>query len=184
MTDHAAAFFDRLDHLSVVDLGLLALAPVDQPEHDRLLDRIDAAAEASGRMDELDDAADRARDAIVAGLGRATYQPTWFGPNWMPSLGRAEDQARMIGAVEDAAMAAVVADLVPDDAATLAQPFELLASMAGTGPQPRAITGPQDARRLVIWTGGIVLVAIMAFVAVSQLVSDIYEAIPRSNLFG
>jgi hypothetical protein len=181
VSERATAFFDRLARVNAADLGTLVLAPVDQSEHDDLLHRVDAAAAVAGRMDELDEAADRAHALIVAALRRATYQPTWFGPNWMASVGRAEDQARLIGAVEDAAMAAVVADLVPDEAAALAQPFELIATMAGTAPHPAAVAA-SNARRLAIWTGAMALVAIMAFVAVSELVWETYEAVTPSYL--
>jgi len=181
VSEQAAAFLVRLARLSAANLGTLVLAPVDQREHDDLLHRVDAAAAAAGRLDELDEAADRAQALIIAAMARAAYQPTWFGPNWMASLGRAEDQARLIGAVEDAAIAAVVADLVPDEAAALAQPFELIAAMAGTAPRPSAIA-LRDPRRLTIWAGAMALVAIMAFVAVSELVWETYDALVPSYL--
>src|SRR6185295_17265522 len=102
---------------------------IDLAEHDRLLDAADAAALAAGRLDELDEAADRANEAIVRALSGRSYDPTWFGLNWGRTLGRVEDRAQLIGAVEDAAIAAVVADLVPSTADALAAPFERLAGM-------------------------------------------------------
>lgn len=52
---------------------------------------------------------------------------------WGRSIGRAADRARLIAAIEDAAVAAVLADDLPeDDLAALREPFELAASMAGS----------------------------------------------------
>jgi len=128
------AFLARLDRLSIDDLQVLALPPAHPDERDALLDRADAAARAAGRLAELEDAADRANEAIVTALSARGYEPTWFGLNWGRALARSEDRAALVQAVEDAAIAAVVADLVPEDAAALAEPFELVASMAGTAP--------------------------------------------------
>jgi hypothetical protein len=147
MSARIDAFLDRLDRLSIDDLQVLALSPADPAERDALHDRAEAAARAAGRLDELDDAADRANEAIVTALSFRGYEPTWFGLNWGRALARSEDRAALVQAVEDAAVAAVVADLVPEDAAALAEPFELVASMAGTAP---AVNPPSMRHRNVV----------------------------------
>ncbi|HEY3164830.1 MAG TPA: hypothetical protein VGJ71_10745 [Candidatus Limnocylindrales bacterium] len=133
-SDRTGAFLDRLDHLSVDDLIVLALAPWDPDEADRLRERAEQAAEDAGRIVELDEAVDRAGAMIVRAFSFRGLEPTWFGLNWGRSLARAEDRARLFTAIEDGAMAAVVADLVPEEAGILGDPFEIAASMRGTAP--------------------------------------------------
>jgi hypothetical protein len=134
MSDRSAAFLARLAHLDVDDLQVLALAPSDPMEHEALVERAVAAAEAAGRGPELEETVEQARDGIVRAFSRRGYDPTWFGLNWGRALARPDDRVALVEAVEDAAIAAAVADLVPDDAAALAERFELAASMAGTAP--------------------------------------------------
>jgi hypothetical protein len=134
MSERIDAFLARLERLSIDDLQVLALPPADPDERDALLDRVDAAARAAGRLVELEEGTDRATAAIVGALSFRGYEPTWFGLNWGRALARSEDRAALVEAVEDAAVAAVVADLAPEVAAALAEPFELVASMAGTAP--------------------------------------------------
>jgi hypothetical protein len=134
VTERIDEFLSRLDHFSVDDLTMLALGPVDAEERDRLLDEIDEAAAAAGRLDEVDEAAERALDVLLNAFSFRSLEPTWFGLNWGRSLGRPEDRALLFQAVGDAAMAAVVEDLVPDAAAALSEPFEIATSMAGAAP--------------------------------------------------
>jgi hypothetical protein len=133
MTERIERFLLRLEHLNVDDLQVLALSPADPDEREALLNRIDDAARAGGRLEELDEAADRAYALVVDELSFRSYEPSWFGLKWL-ARSRSSDRIVFVQVVEDAAMAAVVADLVPDDAALLGEPFELLASMVGTAP--------------------------------------------------
>lgn len=170
MTDRIDGFLRRLGRLNLDDLTVLALGPVDIEERDRLLDGIDAAARAAGRLDEVDEAADRADDFMFARFSDRGFEPTWLGVTWGRSVGRVEDRTRLIQAVEDAAMAAVVADLAPADAARLSEPFELLATMAGAAP-----AGPPRSRR----TGrGVSSVALI--VATVSLVAATWYGIVRA----
>jgi hypothetical protein len=149
--DRTGAFLETLSRFTVDDLAVLALPEPDPDERTELLARAITAAEEAGRLDEVRDAPGRARDVIVHAFSVRAYDPTWFGLNWGRSLGRADDRARLLAAVEDAAIAAVVADLLPeDDIAALREPFGLLTSMAGTasaanpqieGSQRRALVG-------------------------------------------
>ena len=113
---------------------MLALAPFDPAESDRLRDRAEDAADAAGRLALLDAAVVRAGDVIVQSFAFRGLEPTWFGLNWGRAMSRADDRARLFEAVEDAAMAAVVEDLLPEEASALAEPFELAASMRGSAP--------------------------------------------------
>jgi hypothetical protein len=173
MSARIDAFLDRLDRLSIDDLQVLALPPADPDERDALLDRVEAAARSAGRLGELDDASNRATEAIVTALSFRGYEPTWFGLNWGRALARSEDRAALVQAVEDAAVAAVVADLAPEAAAALAERFELVASMAGTAP---AINPTSVRHRNVVraaWVFGAFGLLFAAGIALTDIVAAI-----------
>jgi hypothetical protein len=133
--DPLEPFLAELGRLNVDDLMMVALPEPDPDERAALLQRAVDAAHAADRRDELATAPARARDQLFRAWSRRGFDPTWFGLNWGRSLGRADDRARLVAAVEDAAVAAVVADLLSeDDVAALRDPFEIASSMAGAGP--------------------------------------------------
>jgi hypothetical protein len=133
--DRLAPFLERLSRLSVDDLAIIALPEPDEPTRRELLQGALDAAEAAGRGAEVRAAPARARDQLLDAFARRAYEPTWFGLNWSRSLGRAADRARLLAAVEDAAVAESVADLLgADDLAALREPFEIASSMGGTAP--------------------------------------------------
>ena len=149
--DRTAAFLARLSRSSVDDLAVLALPEPDPDERTALLARAITAAEEAGRLDEVRAAPGRAREVIVNAFAFRAYDPTWFGLNWGRSLGRSDDRARLLAAVEDAAVAAVVADLLPEDeVAALREPFERIASMGGTAPAANPLIQGPNRRRAVI----------------------------------
>jgi hypothetical protein len=145
------AYLAELGRLSVDDLSMLSLPEPDPDERARLLQAaVDAAAEA-GRRETLAEAPGKARDRLFRAYAFRAYEPTWFGLNWGRSLGRADDRARLVAAVEDAAVAAVVGDLLPeDDVAALREPFEIAASMAGAAPDTNPSTRGEARRRPVV----------------------------------
>ena len=133
--DRVGSFLDRLSRLNIDDLAMLALPEPDAAARAELLQRALDAAVAAGRGDVAREAPARARDAIVRAYSFRGYDVTWFGLNWGRSIGRATDRARLIAAIEDAAVAEVVADLLPsDEVAALREPFEIATSMTGAGP--------------------------------------------------
>jgi hypothetical protein len=139
--DPLASFLRELGRLNIDDLAMVALPEPDPDERAGLLQRAVDAAFAAGRREELAGAPGRARDALFRSYSRRGYDPTWFGLNWGRSLGRADDRARLVAAVEDAAVAAVVADLLPaDEVAALREPYEIAASMVGAGPDTNSRT--------------------------------------------
>jgi hypothetical protein len=149
--DRTAAFLETLSRLNVDDLAVLALPEPDPDERTALLARAITSAEEAGRLDEVRAAPGRAREIIVQAFSFRAYDPTWFGLNWGRSLGRADDRARLLAAVEDAAIAAVVADVMPvDDVAALREPFERIASMAGTAPAANPLIQGPNRRRAVV----------------------------------
>jgi len=90
-------------------------------------------------------------------------------------MARSDDRARLVRAVVDAAMAAVVADLAPDDAATLAAPFELVASMRGAA----AAVNPTSGRHRNAVRAAWVIAALGLLVAIGvALVELVTELVP------
>ena len=165
MTDTAAspsadpleAFLAELGRLNIDDLLMIALPEPDPDERAALLQRAVDAAHAADRREALAAAPRRARDQLFRAWSRRGIDPTWFGLNWGRSLGRSEDRARLVAAVEDAAVAAVVGDLVPEeDVVALREPFEIAASMAGAGPDTNPSARGEPRRQPIV---------ILAFVA-------------------
>lgn len=145
------AFLAELGRLSVDDLTMVALPEPDPDERAELLQRAVDAAAAGGRREALAAAPGRARDALFRSYSRRGYDPTWFGLNWGRSLGRADDRARLVAAAEDAAVAAVVAGLLPDeDLAALREPFEIATSMTGAAPEANPTARGSAGRRAVV----------------------------------
>ena len=176
--DRTAAFLETLSRLSVDDLAVLALPEPDPDERTDLLARAITVAEEAGRLDEVRAAPGRARAVIVQGFSFRAYEPTWFGLNWGRSLGRADDRARLLAAVEDAAIAAVVADLLSeDDVAALREPFERIASMGGTAPAANPLIQGPNRRRAVV--GAIFLLGAAGAVALGGLIAAVGALGPR-----
>lgn len=168
--DRTAVFLATLSRFSVDDLAVLALPEPDPDERIDLRARAITAAEEAGRLDEVRAAPGRAREIIVQAFSFRAYDPTWFGLNWGRSLGRADDRARLLAAVEDAAVAAVVADLLPeDDVAALREPFERIASMAGTAPAANPLIQGPNRRRAVI--GAVFMVSAAGAAALGGLIA-------------
>ena len=152
--ERVEGFLRRLERISVDDLSVLALAPADPVEAGGLQERAEDAAEQAGRLDLFDAAVDRSRDVIVQSFSFRGLEPTWFGLNWGRALSRSEDRTRLFEAVEDAAMAAVVEDLLPEEAAALAEPFELAASMLGAAPSSNPSSVPHRNAVRTAWLLG------------------------------
>lgn len=149
--DRIGPFLDALARLNLDDLGMVALPEPDREARAALLQRALESADAAGRHAAIVEAPVRARDALFASFAGRAYDPTWFGLNWGRSLGRATDRARLIAAVEDAAVAEIVADVLdPDDVAALREPFEIASSMVGTGPSASPSIEGSPARRVAV----------------------------------
>ncbi|MEO5939514.1 MAG: hypothetical protein ABIZ72_01345 [Candidatus Limnocylindrales bacterium] len=135
MTAHLDAFLDEIAHRNLDDLGMIALPEPDRDARAALLASAMAAAGAAGpaRLAEVRAIPDRVREFALRSFSFRGYEPSYFGLIWGRSIGRAADRARLVVAIQDAAVAAVLADDLPeDDLAALRAPFELAASMAGS----------------------------------------------------
>ena len=131
------AFLARLDRVGLEDLRLLALPIPDARERAALLEEVDRVADGAGRRPLVDEARARTRAAIERAYARHQYEPTWAGLNWGRSMGTTRDRLGLTLAAEDAAVAAVMRDLLDDDTiAVLGEPFEHAAGMAGSTAVP------------------------------------------------
>ena len=81
-------------------------------------------------------------------------------------------------------MAAVVADLVPDDATALAEPFELLASMAGAAPAVNPTSSSHRNAVRAAWVFGAFGLIVTAVVILTELVAAIIQELNERFLFG
>jgi hypothetical protein len=136
------AFLARMDRLGLEDLRLISLPLPDPDDRGALLAVVDRAAAVAGRTDLVDDARRKARKAIVGAYARHQYDPTWAGLNWGRSLGTANERVGLALAVEDAAVASVMQDLLDDEAVSaLTERFELAAGMTGSTTTPSLSLG-------------------------------------------
>jgi hypothetical protein len=150
--ERLGAFLDQLDHVGLEDLRLLALPLPDPDEHAALLADVTRVADAAGRRELLDDARTRTREAIARAYARHQYEPTWAGLNWGRSLGTTRDRLGLSIAAEDAAVAAVMSDLLDaHTAAALAEGFERAAGMAGSTSTPSLPLGRPNRIGWLVW---------------------------------
>lgn len=103
-----------LERLTRVDLQVVVVAP---PDATRLAarDGARAAANAAGRNVLLDEATAAARETTLRSFARAGFSGTWAATDMSASVATASDRVAAAAAFEEAAMAAVVEDLVDDD---------------------------------------------------------------------
>jgi hypothetical protein len=129
-----------LDRARRIQLQVVVVAP---PDDARLAarDRARSAAIAAGREALIDEAVAAARDQTLRGFARSAFSGTWAFTDWSMSVARADDRVAAASALEEAAMAEVVEDLVdPDTLEVLRSTSEELASMAQV-PTPGSIAG-------------------------------------------
>jgi hypothetical protein len=149
MTERLDAFLEALSRRNLDDLGVVALSEPDPTARGALLRRATAAAAAAGadRLAEVRAVPDRVQAIAFRSFAFRGYEPTWFGLNWGRSIGRADDRARLVAAVEDAA----VADVGPTSCRpTILRPFENRSSSRRRWPVPRrasTLGSTVDARR-------------------------------------
>lgn len=107
------ALLEQLEH---VDLQVVVVVPPDA-ERLRARDRAHVAAEAAGRLQLFDETVSAVREGVLRVFARGAYSGTWAANDWSMSVTDATDRVAAAAAFEEAAMAAVVEDLL--DEATL-----------------------------------------------------------------
>jgi hypothetical protein len=161
-----------LDRLTRVDLQVVVVPP---PDSERLeaQDRARTAAAAAGRRELLASSRAAARELTLRAFARAGFSGTWAVTDMAVSVARPEDRVAAAIAFEEAAMAAVVEDLVDEETLeTLRSTSDDLVSLTGL-PSPgslSAIGAPTEleGRGLLVVTLVAILViglAALAFVA-------------------
>jgi hypothetical protein len=106
------ALFDAFDRLTPDELARIGLVRADPFERQALHSTVTAAARSGGRSALLSEANEAARDAVLRRYAAGGLRPTWLGLNWGVSQGTTNDRVAIVEALEDAAAAAVVEDLV------------------------------------------------------------------------
>jgi hypothetical protein len=169
--DRLEDFLARLDRLDLEDLRLLSL-PLPYPDERRALHaEIMRQADAVGRRAMVEDARARAREAIISAYTNHQYDPTWIALNWARSLGTTKDRLGLILAAEDAAVAAVLGDVLDEDlAAELSERFEQAAGMEGSTISPSLAVWRRDRSGLL---GRIIFLLTIALFAVSVLLAEL-----------
>jgi hypothetical protein len=167
--DRLDAFLHELDRTKLADLEVLALPEPDPDGRAALLARV---AEAAAQPDAVDVEGTRigVRELMLRRLSGDGFRPTWAGLNWVASPMRIEDRARLIVAVEDAAVAALLEDrLDPDDVAALGEPYAIASSMEGAGTTgvpdlsgSRIAAAPLTALAVSTGAGGLGIIATIA----------------------
>lgn len=170
--DRLDAFLEQLDRTALEDLEVVALPEPDPDLRAALLDRVDEAARYAGddRVKQIRDARLRVREIVLRRFAVAALPMTWVGIGWETRPSRTTDRIRLMAAIEDAAIAAMMEDrLEPDDLAALREGFDLAASMPGTGVRGvpdlsgrRWVAAPAAAAMLATGAGGLGLVATIA----------------------
>ena len=136
-------------------------------------DRARAAASVAGRGPLLREAVAAARESTIRSFARGGYSGTWAATDMAVSVVGASDRVAAAAALEEAAMAAVVEDLVDDDTLEeLRSTWEGLVSLRGipspgslsalTAPAALAIRGPIQ---ITIGVAFVILLAAAGLVA-------------------
>ena len=124
--------FAELDRLTPDEMARIGLERSDPVEHAELLRVVAVAARRSGRSALVAETRASARETMIRRFSSGGLQPTWVALNWGVSQGTADSRAALIGAVEDAVAAAVVADVAdPEVVAALSLPASRLTSLSG-----------------------------------------------------
>jgi hypothetical protein len=103
-----------LDELARIELQVVVVAGPD-PTRQAARDRARDAAITAGRGELLDEAIAAVREAVLRTFARAGFSGTWAATDMAVSVVRAEDRVAAVAAFEEAAMAAIVEDLVDEE---------------------------------------------------------------------
>jgi hypothetical protein len=164
------AFFARLDRLGNDGIGQTPVPAADRVRRGEVRDAATAAAIAAGRGQLLEES---------RRFGSRVFRPTWVGLNWGQSLGTVEDRVAIAEIFDDAATAAVVADIAePEIAADLLSGLEALES---TSPGP-----PEQSLELALQTRSRftrALVVVFAFGVIGPILLSM-EALGPAGIVG
>ena len=103
-----------LERLAHVELGVVVVAAPDAIRR-AARERAREAARSAGRGGLLDEATDATRTTAMRMFSSASFSGTWAATEMAASVASAADRVAAASAFEEAAMAAVVEDLVDDE---------------------------------------------------------------------
>ena len=157
-----------LDGLARINLQVVVLAP---PDSTRMAarERARVAADHAGRSELFDDAVGAARDAAMRAFSRGGFSGTWAATDWSISVATAADRVAAAAAFEEAAMAAVVEDLVDDDTVEVLRASVGELGLASAMPSPgslSALVEPRGISRTTTATVGIGTALVVLAVAI------------------
>lgn len=159
---------DVLERLRRVDLQVVVVAA---PDAIRIAARGRArqAAVAAGRSELFDEAAMAAREAALRAFARGGFTGTWAATEMAVSVANAGDRVAAAAAFEEAAVAAVVEDLVDDET------LETLRATSGELDSTTGLPIPGDlasltARATRATSVPAVLVAVLATIAIGGVI--------------
>lgn len=171
---------DLLDALTRVDLQVVVVAAPDATRR-AARETARAAALDAGRADLLDEATEAAREVTFRSFARSGYSGTWAVTDMAVSVTRAEDRVAAAAAFEEAAMAAVVEDLVDEETTDiLRSTTDGLVDMTGmptpgslssfATPPAGAVEGPVEVAALIAFGVFCVLISVAFGIGVGLLV--------------
>ena len=109
------ALFEGFDRLTPDELARMGMRRDHGDARRSLLRVVAEAAERCGRTELLREAQTQAREAVLNRYSAGSLHPTFIGLNWGLSQGTVDDRVSVVQALEDAASAAVVADVAERD---------------------------------------------------------------------
>jgi hypothetical protein len=157
-----ARLVDLFERSERVELQVVVVAP---PDDERLAARDHArtAAIVAGRHALLDEAMTGARRATLDAYARSGFSGTWAFTDMAMSIATSDDRLAAAAAFEEAAMAAVVEDLVDADTLeVLRSTADRLASMTGL-PAPGALSSIASSRGSIRRPLGVAIAVLIIF---------------------
>jgi hypothetical protein len=161
------ALFAGFDRLTPDELARIGLERRDDEHRQEMLRVVAAAAKAADRTALVGEARSRARETVLRRYRDGALHPTWVGLNWGISQGTISDRVAIIEALEDAAEAAVVEDLVDREvvASLSLDATQILGMAAGEvseGSLARVLSPPPPGYRDTRWRwAGVALAALV-----------------------
>ena len=161
--DRVAAALESLDR---INLQVVVLAQPDATRRDAQAVARRAAA-AAGRSPLLDEAVAAARETAMRAFSRGGFSGTWAATDWSISVASAADRVAAAAAFEEAAMAAVVEDLVDGDTLEVLRASVGELDRSSAVPSPGSLSGLADPGRVTPGTWSIAMGVVLVVVGIA-----------------
>jgi hypothetical protein len=136
-----------LEGLNRINLQVVVLA---QPDATRRAarERARLAAAGAGRSELVTEAVAAARETAMRAFSRGGFSGTWAATDWSISVANAGDRVAAAAAFEEAAIAAVVEDLVDEDTLEILRASAGELDLSSKVPSPGSLSALTDPGRL------------------------------------